>query len=113
MFMVLFVLNNTDHLDDVLEALTGIGVSGVTILESTGSYRHLSKRIPMRYTFGDNTSVPEGNTTIFTIVPDEETVNACLRAIESVTGDLDDPHTGVFSAWPLALTKGIPSQRKE
>lgn len=112
MFMVLFVLDNSDHLDAVLEALTGIGVSGVTILESTGSFRRLAKRIPLRYTFTDNSSIQEGNTTIFTIVPDDETVKICLEKIESVVGSLDNPNTGVFSAWPLTHTKGVPFTRK-
>lgn len=112
MYMVLFVLDDSDHLDAVLEALNEGGVSGVTILDSTGSYRHLTKRIPLMYTFSDNSSIQKGNTTVFTIVPDEETVNICLQKIEGVVGDLDNPNTGVFSAWPLTHTKGIPFARK-
>ena len=113
MFMILLVLDKPMLMDEVLDALTLIGVSGVTILESTGSYRRLSKRIPLPYTFSGNTSIQEGNITLFTIVPDEEIVRSCLQAIESVVGDLNNPNTGVFSAWPLTLTKGVPNTRKE
>lgn len=113
MFMVLCVLDDHAHLEDVLETLTKIGVSGVTIIDSMGSFRHLAKRVPLRYTFGDNSRIQEGNTTLFTIVPNEDMVKACLREIETVVGDLDGPNTGVFSAWPLAFTKGIPATRKE
>ena len=113
MFMVFFVLNNPDHLDSILEALADTGVSGITILESTGSYKHLTKRIPLRYTFGDHSSNEEGNITLFTIVPDEETVQACLQEIEKIVGDLDGPNTGIFSAWPLAITKGVPATTKK
>jgi hypothetical protein len=112
MYMILFVLDDSDYLDAVLEALTGIGVTGVTILDSTGSYQHLAKRIPMPYTFSDNSNIQKGNTTIFTIAPDEETVDICRERIEGVVGNLDNPNTGVFSAWPLTHIKGIPFTRK-
>ena len=43
---------------------------------------------------------------IFVVVDAAEDVERCLRAAESVTGDLDAPHTGLFAAWPLAMVKG-------
>jgi nitrogen regulatory protein PII len=112
MYIVFFVLDESDQLDAVLEALNEGGVSGVTIIESTGSYRRLAKRIPFPYTFSDNSNIQKGNVTVFTIVPDEETVNICLQKIEGVVGNLDNPNTGIFSAWPLTYTKGVPSTRK-
>ncbi len=114
MFMVLLVLDDPDHLDALLAAWSALGVRGVTILESTGMHRRQTKRIPMRYTYGDGEE--EGHYTLFAIVDQEATVKACLEATERTVGDLDNPHTGVFAAWPLGLAKGsghlLPPNRR-
>ena len=45
MHMILLVLNNPGDLDDVLDAWENAGVSGITILPSTG----LASRRQLRY----------------------------------------------------------------
>jgi hypothetical protein len=40
-------------------------------------------------------------------VPDQAAVNNCLAATEKVVGDLNEPHTGVFTYWLLSNVKGI------
>jgi hypothetical protein len=106
--MIMFVLDDSYLLDQVLEAWSDIGISGATIIESTGLFRHQKNLIPMRYTYGDTTSDDNGDITLFAIVPDKKAVNKCLQTAEKVVGDLDNPNTGVFTAWPLAITKGVP-----
>jgi len=44
-------------------------------------------------------SVEEGHLTLMAMVETPEMVQACLQATETVTGNLDGPHTGVFAAW--------------
>jgi len=112
MFMIMFVLDDINHLDDILTSWSEIGVTGATIVESSGLHRKLQKAIPMRYAY-DNSRIEEsGNQTLFVVVENETTVHSCLKAIENIVGDLDQPNTGVFSAWPLTMTKGIPSNQK-
>jgi len=108
MFMVLLVLDNPDQLDAVLRAWDEAGIRGATIIESTGIHRHLRRLIPMRYIFQTQDTEEEGHLTLLAIVEDQAQVEACLRATESVTGDLDGPQTGVFAAWPLTTVKGLP-----
>lgn len=110
MFAILFVLDDPEKLDDILDAWYTVGISGATILESTGIQRRRAKRfnIPIRYTFPPIASTEEGNYTLLTIVPDEASVQACLRAVESIVGNLDEPSTGIFTAWPIAVVKGVP-----
>ena len=51
MYMIMFVLNNPDKLDDVLQGWELVGIKGVTIFESTGIQRRRTsrQRIPARY----------------------------------------------------------------
>ena len=114
MYMVMFVLQDADRLDGVLDAWRGIGVSGVTIFESLGAYTRKQKqrRVGARYAFGMGQGVTQletGNYTLLAIVPDEEMVRGCITAAESVVGDIDEPNNGVLAAWELDITKGIAS----
>ncbi len=110
MYMIMFVVDDSELLDQVLESLSDIGISGATIIESTGLFRRQKALIPMRYAYGDSTSDDNGQITIFAIVTDEKAVKKYLQAAEKVVGDLDNPNTGVFTAWPLTITKGVPGK---
>lgn len=113
MYMVMFVLDYPDQLDAVLDAWSSIGVSGVTIVESTGMYRRQAQRqrIHARYGLGGLAVDNEvGNLTLFVIVPDAAMAQRCLAAVEEIVGDLDALNTGVLAAWPLAIVKGVPEQ---
>lgn len=110
MYMIMLVLDDNCHLDQILEAWAKLGVSGVTIIESTGLHRRRLKHIPMRYLYGGKALEETGNSTLFVIVKKEKLIQECLKAAESIVGDLNQPNTGVFAAWPLAVTKGIPLQ---
>jgi nitrogen regulatory protein PII len=110
MYMILFVLDDPDQLMEVLDAWQAAGIRGATILESTGINRINRLKLPMRYAYFNQSIVEEGHLTLISIVPDETTVQKCLEATESVTGDLDLPNTGVFAAWQLATVKGVPGE---
>ena len=109
MFMIMFVLDDPDLLDPILNAWSDAQVSGVTIVETTGFQRHHHKRIPMRYSYGTDAPGEKGNITLFAIVNSEAIVQACLIATERITGDLNEPDTGVFASWPLSVVKGVPA----
>ncbi|MEJ5199327.1 MAG: hypothetical protein WHX53_10425 [Anaerolineae bacterium] len=113
MYMVMLVLDDPARLDAVVEAWAATGVSGATIVESTGIYRHRAARrqVHARYVFRSGAAEEFGNVTLFAIVPDEAMARQCLAAAESVVGDLDGPDTGVLAAWPLTLVKGVPLSR--
>jgi hypothetical protein len=112
MYMVMFVLDNLDLLDAVLDAWDEVGIRGATIVESTGIHRRRRQILPMRYMFQSTGSVEESHYTLFAIVESDEVIQACLRATEQLVGDLDEPNTGVFSAWPLTVVKGLPAAQE-
>jgi hypothetical protein len=108
MFMVMFVLNDPDQLDALLEAWDNAGIGGATILESTGIHRRKRRVIPMRYLYQTTGPQEEGHFTLLAIVDSEELVQRCLEATEGLVGDLTQPNTGIFTAWPLEMVKGLP-----
>lgn len=115
MYMIWFVLNNPDRLDELLDAWEAVGIIGVTIFESTGIQRRRKQgeMIHMRYMLGQTVRHHEvGHYTLMSIVPSREVVDQCLQATEALIGDLTDHDTGVFAAWRLETSRGH-SKRKE
>jgi hypothetical protein len=115
MFMIMFVLDDPARLDEVLSAMEEAGIKGSTIFETTGiNRRRIQKQIGAPFMAGINRLVgseEENHYTLFTIVPTEGQLRACVSAIESVVGDLDEPNTGVLAAWPLSFVKGVSEER--
>jgi hypothetical protein len=108
MFMIMFVLDDPSQLDALLETWEKAGIRGATIVESTGIHRRRKRILPMRYVFQTTGDVEESHYTLFVIVESDRLVQACLHATEQLVGNLDEPNTGVFAAWPLAVVKGLP-----
>lgn len=108
MFVIMFVLDNPDKLFEVLGAWEKVGVTGVTILESTGLHRVKRAYTAMRFlpSVYEN---QESHVTLITLVRDETLIAACLQEVEKVVGNLDSPNTGIFTAWPATYLKGIGS----
>jgi nitrogen regulatory protein PII len=112
MYMVLLVLDNPERLDEILDAWDAIGVSGVTILDSTGiNRRRLARQVGTTFMAGINRLMSgdqESHFTLLTIVNSEAMIQECQETVEKVVGDLNNPNTGVLAAWPLAYVKGVP-----
>lgn len=114
MYMLMLVLDDPNHLDEVLDAWHAVGVSGVTFMESSGiNRRRMARQVGALFMEGINRligSEEENHFTLLVIVPDEATVQICLEAAEAVIGDLGNPNTGVLAAWPLSFVKGVPGK---
>lgn len=114
MHMIIFVLDNLDLLDDVLAAWAGVGVSGITIVESSGFHRRRAS-VPGAHFVGVVPAlldeVEKSSYTLFAAVAGEEQVAACSAAAEQIVGDLSEPNTGVFAAWPLGWSKGLEKRQ--
>ena len=114
MFMIMFVLNDPNQLDALLESWEKVGIRGATIEESTGIHRRRKRFLPRRYVFQTAGDIEESHDTLLAIVESYVLVQACLQATELLVGDLDEPNTGVFAAWHLAVVKGLyPAQEPE
>jgi hypothetical protein len=113
MYMVMLVLDDPNQLDALLEAWRKAGIGGATIIESTGIHRRQRQVIPLRYVFQTTGPREEGHYTLLAIVEGEQVVQNCLAATEALLGDLNQPNTGIFAAWPLYTVKGLPKSHAD
>jgi len=92
MKLVVIVLNNTEHLEDLLTAFLEIGVSGSTVIDSVGMGRILSHDVPifagLRSTFPGTSPV---NKTILTVTSDE-LCRSAQHLSRNQSGQQDHPH---------------------
>lgn len=111
MYMMMMVVDDPQKVGEVLDAWIKLGISGSTIVESTGTPHHELKRVGGRYFMGlgqTSVSYEDNHVTVFVVVPDEALVRECLRSAEAIVGDLDEQDTGILAAWPLTVVKGVP-----
>lgn len=117
MYMLMLVLDDPEKLRAVLSAWENAGISGATIIESTGMQRVRArkKHVPLLFPFNQvgTSHEEEGHLTLFTILQNEESVQKCVRATEAVTGNLDLPNTGILAVWPITYVKGIPNAKDQ
>jgi nitrogen regulatory protein P-II 1 len=113
MYMILFVLSKMEMSSDLLDAWEAEGVSGITILPSTGL-----GRIRQYAGLRDDTSIiPSLNNllnheqslsqTLFSIVPDDDMVDKVVQATQKVVGDLNEADRGILVVIPLARVYGL------
>lgn len=113
MYLILFVLNDPDQLEELLIAWEENGVQGATVLFSTGlgRIRELDAwrdDMPLIPSLSDFYEIPENmNRTIFTIVKDETQLDAVVAATKKMVGDLDENKTGLLLVLPVARAYGI------
>lgn len=77
------VLNETERLDELMEALTGMGIRGATVPESQGTRRVLAHDTPVFAGFrhlvaGDRPF----NSTIFSVIENDQLCQQALGAIQ-------------------------------
>lgn len=111
MYMLIMVLDNVAHLNEVLAGWERAGVRGVTILESTGLHRVLLRHRPDAAYAGfgrifGNTSA--GHNTLFAVVDSMAVIEAAVAATEKIVGKLDEPNTGIMFALPVSRVWGLP-----
>mgnify|MGYP001033126869 CR=1 FL=1 len=110
-YLVVFVLDNLEQCSVVLDAWEEAGVPGVTILESTG-LGHLRGAmrddLPLIPSLRDLLASQElHHRTLFSVIPDEATVERVITATERVIGDFTRHHTGLLFVIPVVRVLGL------
>lgn len=117
MYLILFVLNDPDRLEDVLAAWEQAGVGGITILPSTGLGRIRQKEglrddVPLIPSLDDFfRHQGDISRTLFTIVDSDALAKNVLQATETVVGDLNKPDNGILVILPTVSVHGLIKQK--
>lgn len=115
--LIVLVLNDPDKIEDILAAWLAVGISGVTLLDSRGlshqtNQRGLRDDLPLFPSLEDLLrSREESHRTLCTVVPDSFDVEALVAATEKITGNFDEPNTGILFTLPVSRVWGL--QRKQ
>ena len=112
MYLILFVLDNPDKLEDLLNAWEEAGTGGATVLVSTGLNRMLNQGIrddiPLMPGLDDFYKREEDyHRTLFTIVKDDAMLAKIVDATQSVIGSLNEPNTGILVVMPATQVYGL------
>ena len=110
MQLLFIVLNNSDHLDEVLESFLELGISGATVLDSMGMGQIISRDLPIFAGFKNVFSVAEpSNKTIFTLIKDDDS-DRILDAIEEIIGPFSKKGVGIAFSLPVAAARGLNTE---
>lgn len=117
MLMVMFVLHNTEMLEELLNAWEAAGVPGITILQSTGLGRARSTPgrwddLPLMPSLRDFYEHDElFSRTLFSVLPDEAAVERVVQATIDTVGDLDQTNTGLLAVFPVIKVYGLEKKQ--
>jgi nitrogen regulatory protein PII len=112
MYLILFVLDNPEKLEELLDAWEAAGTKGATVLVSTGMHRisegAIRDDIPLMPGLDDfYKRVEDYHRTLFTIVKDDDVLDKIVEATQKVVGDLNKPKTGILVVMPTAQVYGL------
>jgi CBS domain-containing protein len=107
--LLIIILDDLTRLSDLLEALRGIGVPGVTILESAGAYRVESWL--SRAGFGGLDRLFESHElrrrTLLAAIESDDLLAQAMAEAERVVGGFDRPDSGLLLVLPVSQVKGL------
>jgi nitrogen regulatory protein PII len=117
-YLVVIVVNNLDHVPDILTRLEEAGVLGITILESTGlgrvSRAGLRDDLPLIPSLRDLLQDEEiHHRTLLSVVESQKEVDRIVAIVHDVIGDLDEPHTGFLFVVPVLQVYGMGRHRRD
>ena len=117
-YLVVFVLDNPDLCQDVLNAWENAGAKGITILESTGIGRvrqaGIRDDLSLMPSLSDLfKSAETHNRTLFSVVDDLAIAHALVKAAQDTVGGIEKPNSGLLFIAPLLEIYGLNSENRQ
>jgi nitrogen regulatory protein P-II 1 len=108
MKLFVFICNDPDKLDEILEGFLEIGITGATIIDTVGMGYILATEIPIFAGFRSLLSGASSyNKTILSVIKEPEKVHAVFDLIEEVCGSLDKAGAGIAFTVPIDEVRGL------
>jgi len=112
MYLLVNVLEQTQHLSGILEGFARIGIQGSTVIDSTGMGRVLMKTRAtspvMKQINKALKDLESSNKILLTVVREKVVLQEAVKVIRSFCGDLNEPGKGILFAFPLQFVEGLP-----
>ena len=113
MELLIAVINHEECVDDILAGFVELGITGATVIGTTGMGRMLSREVPI---FAGVRSLQErsrpANRTIFCVVAPEK-VDDAVALIQEVCGELSRPGAGIVFTVPVSRVIGLAPELGE
>jgi nitrogen regulatory protein P-II 1 len=101
--LVICVLNEPEHLNDVLTAFVEAGCTTATVLESQGLGRIISQDVPIFAGFRNLFAGSKPyNCTLFAVVEEPELVQRILALVRAVLAEVEEVSKGVLFTLPVS-----------
>ncbi len=107
MRLLISIINDPDLVTDILEEFYQEDIQGATVMDSMGMAHIMAYHVPFFSRFAEFGEDPQRNKTIFAVVETDEIREKAVRAIEKITGDLDESETGIVITLPIDYAKGL------
>ena len=115
MYLLFVVLENEDLLDEMITGWLDMGISGATVIETTGALQLISQHVPI---FAGLRSLTSGgsrhNKTIFAVIENRELLDLAIGFTENICRQKNKPRQGIFFVTPVTrfgrLGKEGPSE---
>ena len=118
MYVLFVVLNQLEHLGEIVKKLKDVGIYSATIIDSVGTAqlrKSMGKEIPfigsLMRSFDE---VGDNNKTMFTVVDSKKQAAKIMGEIEKICGgDMSKPGTGIMFTIPIDMVRGGNVSRKD
>lgn len=107
--LLVVILDDLEHMPDLLQAWQAIGVPGATIMESLGGYRTTTwlSRVGLGALDRLFDSEEVRQRTLLAAIEDDELLARAIAEAERVVDGFDRPHSGLLLALPVVQVRGL------
>lgn len=105
MMMVCIILNNEEHVDDLLSVMMELEITDATILDGVGMERVLANDVPifagLIQSLGGSRPY---NKNVIALLKDRETLTKLIGVLKEIGIDFKEPGTGGIFALPVSFS---------